>query len=154
MTKDILLTISGLQFDAVNTEGDAANEPIEVVTPASYYKKDGKHFILYDEMEEGMADITKNEIKISPDSVVVTKTGLVNAIITFEEKRKTTTVYETPYGRFMLGITSGKISQTESEDHIHVDLEYMLDVNYQPLAACNLRLDVDPRTHTGQVLEQ
>jgi len=154
MTKDILLTISGLQFDAMNAEGDNANEPIEVVTPASYYKKDGNHVILYDEVEEGMANVTKNEIMISPDSLVVTKTGFVNAIITFEEKRKTTTVYETPYGRFMLGVTSGRINQTETEDHIHVDLEYMLDVNYQPLAACNLCLDVDPRTRSEQVLEQ
>lgn len=152
MTKDVLLTISGLQFNASEEKEGAADEPIEVVTPASYFEADGTHHILYDEMEEGMADITKNEITISPDSVAVTKTGLINAIITFEEKRKTTTVYETPYGRFMLGITSGKINRSETEDHLHVTLDYLLDVNYQPLAACTLNLDVTPKSHGEKIL--
>ena len=50
MTQDVLLTISGLH-DMVfaDPEENEENEPIEVITPASYYWKNGKHYILYDE---------------------------------------------------------------------------------------------------------
>ena len=41
MTKDVIVTISGLQF-AQETE----TEPVEIVTAGSYYKKNGKHYII------------------------------------------------------------------------------------------------------------
>ena len=45
MTQDVLLTISGLH-DMVfaDPEENEENEPIEVITPASYYWKNGKHW--------------------------------------------------------------------------------------------------------------
>ena len=43
MTKDVLVSISGLHQDAISDLPDEENEPIEVVTPASYYCKNGKH---------------------------------------------------------------------------------------------------------------
>ena len=52
MTKDILLTISGLQFQA---QEDGDGEPVEVITPGDYYKKNEKHYVLYDEVMEGMS---------------------------------------------------------------------------------------------------
>ena len=54
MTKDVIVTISGLQF-AQETE----TEPVEIVTAGSYYKKNGKHYIIYDEV----MDILKAEGK-------------------------------------------------------------------------------------------
>ena len=40
MTKDVLISISGLHY-SVDEENGA--EPLEVITPASYYFKNGKH---------------------------------------------------------------------------------------------------------------
>ncbi len=51
MTKDVLLSISGLQF-AAKEEEDV--EPVEVITAGGYYKKNGKHYIMYDEVMEGL----------------------------------------------------------------------------------------------------
>ena len=45
MTRDVLVTISGLQTDVVPRE-DTEDEPIEVVTPASYFYKNGKHYLI------------------------------------------------------------------------------------------------------------
>ena len=41
MTKDVLISISGLQF-----AGGENSEPVEVITSGSYYKKNGRHYIL------------------------------------------------------------------------------------------------------------
>ena len=48
MTKEVLLTISGLHYDSLPDEDE--NEPIEVITPATYYLKNVKHYVIYDEM--------------------------------------------------------------------------------------------------------
>ena len=37
MTKDVLVSISGMHMDVVSGMTNPDNEPIEVVTPASYY---------------------------------------------------------------------------------------------------------------------
>ena len=57
MTKDILINISGLQMDV------DPNDPIEMMTTGAYYLRNGKHYILYDELSEDN-EIVKNVIKI------------------------------------------------------------------------------------------
>ena len=45
MTKDVILTISGLHSETFAGQ-DEENDPIEVITPAAYYFKNGKHYIV------------------------------------------------------------------------------------------------------------
>ena len=47
MTKEVLVTVSGLQ--SMGGESDQ----IQVITAGNYYRKNGKHYIVYDEMIEG-----------------------------------------------------------------------------------------------------
>ncbi len=58
MTKEVLINISGLQMDV-----DPEN-PIEMVTTGAYYLKNGKHYILYDELSEDN-EVTKNVLKMA-----------------------------------------------------------------------------------------
>ena len=53
MTKDVLISITGMHTDAID-KGDLTDGPIEVITPASYFCKNGKHYILYEEVAEGI----------------------------------------------------------------------------------------------------
>ena len=63
MTQDVLLTISGLhEMGDLNMESED-DEVLETITPAKYYLKNGKHYILYDEVVEGISGIIKNKIK-------------------------------------------------------------------------------------------
>ena len=39
MTKEVLLSISGLHYDVPTESAEEENEPIEVITPATYYYK-------------------------------------------------------------------------------------------------------------------
>ena len=58
MTKNVLVTISGLHYDdsvmMVQEENSNEANSIEVTTPATYYLKNGKHYIVYDEVVEGI----------------------------------------------------------------------------------------------------
>ena len=53
MTKDVLVSISGMHEEIVEVTPEVEedeNEAIEVVTPATYYLKNGKHYIVYEEV--------------------------------------------------------------------------------------------------------
>jgi uncharacterized beta-barrel protein YwiB (DUF1934 family) len=141
MTKEVLIKISGLQF----TEGEG-DEPVEVITAADYYKKNGKHYVIYDEVEENRSDVTKNIIKLGPDMLDVTRRGGSNVHMLFEKGRKNMTYYYTPYGSLQIGIDAGKIETKETEDHIDVSVDYNLEVNYEHLAECKIRMEISSRS--------
>ena len=44
MTKEVLLSIKGLQF-----EGEHDTNDLETVTAAEYYKKNDSHYVVYDD---------------------------------------------------------------------------------------------------------
>lgn len=138
MTKEVLVTISGLQF-AAEEEG---NEPMELITTANYYKKNGKHYILYDEVMEGFEGVTKNIIKVNEESMDVTKKGVTNTHMMFEKNKKNLTYYYTPFGNLLIGIDAREVNVEESEDNINVKVNYNLEVNYEHLADCCITMNI------------
>lgn len=143
MTKDVLVSISGMHMDVVSGMTDADNEPIEVVTPASYYCKNGKHYVIYDEVVEGMAGTIKNKIKITgTDSVEIMKTGISNAHMVFEKNKKNLTYYQTPYGQMLVGVNTRNMEINVTDDNIGVSVDYELDINHEPLADCKIKMEI------------
>ena len=99
MTKDVLVSISGMHMGILADQEDE-DEEIEVVTPASYYCRNGKHYIIYDEVVEGMTGTIKNKIKITGDSVVeIMKSGLSNTHMVFEKTGRILHITGPPTGR-------------------------------------------------------
>lgn len=143
MTKDVLISISGLHFGAEEENG--AGEPVEIITPASYYFKNGKHYVLYDEVVEGVPGMVKNTIKIVDGAFFeVKKTGIANARMVFEKGRMNMTSYETPFGEMMIGIHTRDITTTVEEEKITVHISYGLDVNSEPLSDCEIDVSIIP----------
>ena len=82
MTKDVLISISGLHFGTEEENGEG--EPVEIITPAVYYLKNDRHYVLYDEVVEGVPGTVKNTIKINGYSLFeLRKSGLANARMVF-----------------------------------------------------------------------
>lgn len=146
MTKDVLVSISGMHEEIVavapNVQEDE-NEAIEVVTPATYYFKNGKHYIVYEEVIEGTSGVIKNRIKITGDDCVeIVKSGISNSHMTFERNKKNQTYYKTPYGQMLIGVNTRQLQIAEEEDKISVRIEYELDVNHEPMADCKIKMDI------------
>lgn len=141
MEKEVLLTLKGLQF-AVNEEGA---EALETITPAEYYKKNESHYVIYEEVMEGFEASTRNIIKFKGSQVEVTKKGLMNVHMVFEEKKKNMTSYVTPYGNILIGIDTDDVNVEEEEDRIKVNVKYTLEANYEHLADCRIKMDIRPR---------
>lgn len=142
MTKDILLSISGLQFMAGE---DGPGEPVEVITPGDYYKKNDKHYVLYDEVMEGYEGNTRNIIKVSPNCLDITKKGVNNVHMIFEKNKKNVTYYYTPFGSLLIGIDAKHVKVAETEENINVTVNYDLEVNYEFLANCNITVNIKSR---------
>lgn len=140
MTKDVLLFIKGLQFESGNDAGD-----LETVTAAEYYKKNNHHYVIYEEAMEGFRDTTKNIIKWNGEALDLTKRGLINVHMIFEEKKKNVTDYKTPFGSILIGIDTRQISVEEADEQIRVNVDYALEINYEHLADCQITMDVRAR---------
>ena len=140
MTKDVLSTIRGVQL----TDGESGD--VEMITTGAYYQKNGKHYILYDEVLEGYEGVIRNTIKIQPDSMDIIKTGVTNVHMTFERNKKRLTCYATPMGEMMVGLNTRNISIDESENSLKVRVEYSLDINYQHVSECNIVVDIQSRS--------
>lgn len=152
MTRDVLLTISGLH-SIDELEGEDENEPIEVITPASYYWKNGKHYLLFDEVMEGIPGVTKNKIKIiGGESMEILKSGVTNAHMVFEKNKMNITYYDTPYGQIHVGIHTRDIEVDVSEDVINVEVEYGLDINHEAMADCRISMNIQPKQAAESVL--
>ena len=130
MTKDVLVSISGLHMDMdAQIPGPDEDDVIEVVTPATYYSKNGKHYIIYDEIVEGVSDTIKNKIKISgTDSLEIMKSGLSNTHMIFEKNKKNLTYYKTPYGQMLVGLNTRNMEIEVLDETIKVRVDYELDV--------------------------
>ncbi len=148
MTKEVLVAIKGLQFDG------ESKEDYTTILPAEYYMRNGKHYVVYDELMEGYSQNTKNIIKFNDDFVEVTKKGVVNVQMLFEKDRKNLSKYGTPFGEIMLGINATHIRLFEAEDAIHVDVEYDLEMNYQHLAVCKITIDVRPQRSGEELFDK
>ena len=140
MTKDILLSIRGLQI----TE-DTQKDTVEVITPGEYYFRNGKHFFLYEEAEEGKQEITKNIIKVTDDYMEVTKKGAVNVHMVFEKNKKNVAYYNTPFGSLLIGIDAYRVDVTQTPEEIEAYVEYALEVNNEHLANCRIRIKANSR---------
>lgn len=138
MTKDVLVTISGMQFDVEDA-------PVELKTVGTYYLKNGKHYVLFDEESESGGPITKNIIKFKEGSFEMTKKGGNNSYLFFDLGRKTSTIYCTPIGDIQVDVETHDLTILESEEEILVKVKYTLDLNYNFISECEVRFKVQAR---------
>jgi len=137
MTKQVLLTIAGLQL----MEGEEA-EPVEVVTAGDYYYRNGKHYVLYEEAVEGSTESIRNTVKVGARSLEVMKKGLSNVHMIFEKDKKSLTCYETPFGSFQVGIQTSDVKIQETDSNIDIRVQYALELNEEYLADCHITMNI------------
>lgn len=140
MTKEVLLAITGMQFDMTEEESN-----IQTITAAEYYNKNNSRYVIYEEADEESGQKTRGRIKFREDLLEVDKSGFVNVHMLFEENKKSLTNYATPFGNILIGIDTKKITLTEESDKIQIDVDYALEANYEFLADCKINIEITER---------
>lgn len=139
MNKDVLISITGLQYEI------DAEEPVEVICVGEYYKRNEKHYLRYDEIPEDHEGVTSCTMKIWNNQVDLMKRGATNVHMTFEEGQKSTTMYHTPFGDMQVGILTNKVELKEEEDNITIEIHYGLDINFSHISECTIKIKVTQR---------
>lgn len=136
MTKDVLVSVRGAHI----ADGETNN--LEVITAGSYYFKNGKHYIIYDEILVGEEGSIRNTIKANADSVDMIKGGDARAHMIFQENRPNVSCYVTPYGQMIVGVTTDRIKINEGPDHLKIQIDYTLELNYEQTSQSHIEIDV------------
>lgn len=140
MTKDTILTISGLH----SNDGEDG-EPIEIITPAQHYMRNGKHYVMFDEVMEGVDGEIKSTLKLAEDRVELLRSGATLTRMIFEENQEYQTVYRTPMGTLPLSLYTEKIRAEIEEEEITVEIDYSLKADENVLTESTIRLHVCPK---------
>ena len=138
MTQKVMLAFHGLQAD----QGGEDAGQIETVVSGDYYKRNDKHYVIYEEDTDGFEQPTKNRLKFNADMVELSRSGPINVHMVFRENKKNQTSYNTPFGQILMGIDTKRIQVTEQQNHIIVEVEYSLDVSGEFLSDCHMRIDI------------
>ena len=144
MTKEVLVTIQGLQFDAESKNNEELDK-IESIYPGEYYLRSGSHYILYEELMEGEVTPIKSVIKLRDKEFTLTKKGIINTQMVFTEGKKNMTSYVTPFGNIMIALDTDKIVVEETEEELKIHIDYGLEANYQYIADCHITVIVSTR---------
>ena len=138
MTKDVLITVTGRQFDV-------ADEPIELITSGTYYLKNGKHYVLYDECPDGSEEIIKNRVKFHDGYFEMVKNGAVSSALKFTANERTASLYHTDAGTVTIEVDTKELMIDESDGLIQVNVCYLLHINGQFISECQVNFKVKRR---------
>ncbi len=137
MTKDVSIQIIGKQS---YPEGEKLETTTEV--KAEYYFRNGSHYVIYEEKEEGFTQENKCMLKVHERYVELTKKGLVRSYMVFEEGKLHMTEYHTPFGMILLGVRTKMVEVKEEEKVLRIHIDYALESNEEHMANCNIQIVV------------
>ena len=140
MQKDMIIFLGSIQND-----GTADGGRIEVITAGSYYYKNGKHYIIYEELPEDGGPVIKNVIKIHEGMTEIIKSGDAGARMVFEENKRHVSYYETAFGKILVGIRTSQILVEEEEDRLQVHLEYRLEMESAHVTDCVVDIRIESK---------
>ncbi len=143
MEKDVFVKVRGLHI-AADTDSDI---PIEVISKGSYYLKNGKHYLLYEEAMEGFNDVTKNRLTFTEDRLEITKSGVINAHLLFERDKRNSTFYYTPFGSITVGIDTKNMDISITDDLIKINISYALEMNNRLVSDCSIYMEITGRSN-------
>ncbi len=138
MNREVELVLSGLHDGEGNSEKDA----VETAQTALYFKRNDSHYLLYEEAVGGFDGSCKSRIKFRDNLLELTRQGAVEMHMIFEENKRHTVPYNTPYGQLLLGIETRRVLVEEQEDQIRVTVEYALDHEGEPISESCLKLHI------------
>ena len=137
MKKDVIISIRGLQ-----EQGDEAADPITLVTPGRYYRKNDSYYISYEESElTGLAG-TRTTLRVKPDYVKLVRTGLYPSELLFELGKRHMSLYHTDYGDLSIVVSTNHIRNTLTDDGGELDVQYTVEVANTPVGVNHLSLTI------------
>ena len=140
MTRDIILTISGLH--TADGEQDA---PIETLTPAQYFYKNGKHYVTYDEVIEGLEGSLKSTLKFTEEYVELIRNGAASTRMIFQPGHEKMMIYQTPMGPLSISLYTEEIDARIGEERMTLKIDYSIKTDGAVVSESTVFIDLCPK---------
>lgn len=138
--KDIMLKIVGKQIYVGEEE-----EKIELVTEGKFYKKGKSLHFEYEESEfSGMLGC-KTHLKLTGDNVIMKRSGDPDdeTQIEFEKGKKSTGLYETPFGVFEMEVLTNLVENNMGDEGSgSLDIDYHISLRGLSESHNKLKIEV------------
>ncbi len=135
MNETVNVTVTGIQggsgMDSV---------PVSMQTQARYYERNGSTYLLYDEVLDGFKDPFHTMIKFKDGSLEMTRKGVIEMRMLYEEGKQFATSYATPYGNLLMEINTRTVRVERAEKRIKVSVFYSMDMGDMPMEDCSLHI--------------
>ena len=137
--KDITLKITGKQVYE-----DREEDQMEFVTEGQLYLKNGAVYVVYDESELSGMEGCKTTLKLSGDTLRMKRIGKAGAgtEMYFEENKRFTSTYTTPYGPMDLEILTRSVENQFSMETFSGSIAVCYDVSLQGMAEGKNKLEI------------
>ncbi len=123
--KNMLLT-----FRSNMTGPEDEKDKIEFITRAEFVKQNNKYYVTFCDTEAlGNESQSKTTLKIEKEKVTMLRYGASNTQFIFEQGRKHTGQYETPYGAFSVGVFADNLNVNINENGGNLDVSYGIYLN-------------------------
>ncbi len=121
--RDVVISVKGL------SGFDEEGESLELVTGGKYAYANERAALEYMETELTGLTGTRTRICVEPECVTLTRSGVFNMQMIFQEGRKHYFNYNTPEGSLMMGINTRSIRNELREDGGRLCVSYLLDLD-------------------------
>ena len=137
MKQAVTLSIEGRQ-----TYQDQEPEIIELVTDGTMEFRNGGWDISYEESElTGLAGVTTT-FRVEPEKVTLTRTGVLNSTMVFQENVVHESLYQMPFGALMLSVKATRVFFDMVPDGGVIDLSYNISIENSEAGVIDYHLDI------------
>lgn len=134
--KDVIISIKGMQGYGED------NDAIELVTDGKYGYSDELCKLVYMESELTGLEGTKTSFTIEPKSMVMEREGTLNTRMVFEQGKKHTFLYDTPFGAATMAVDTHRV-HTELDEHGgDMEVDYVINLEHAVVGRNKFRINV------------
>lgn len=142
MTKQVLVSLRGEIIQVSDCLPEEEASAVELTVTGTYYYKNGKHYVLYEEREEAASPPTKTRLIFDETYLDMKKSGYLETAMIFDRAREQYSDYRTPYGNLLMGIVTREYQMREEARRLNVLIRYELYVNGEHVSNHKLELCV------------
>lgn len=136
MKKNVKIFIKGMHA------GEDTNSDVGSMMEGTYYYKEDKHYIFYEEKSSDGAEQSNNILKIKKNEVELIRKGYSATHLYFEEGKLNNTYYDTIIGKLFVGVDTKSVHIEETDSSIRVKIEYSLLMDDEKVSDCVVDIEV------------
>ena len=123
--KDVLISINSVY--AYDRE---EQDSLEFTTDGYYFYENDVGCLSYLESEVTGLDGTRTSVFVMPDRVVIDRDGTVTSRMVFQEGKRNSFQYQTPFGAATMGIDTRRITHNMGVNGGSVEIDYVVNMEH------------------------